>query len=353
MSTPTANYGLIKPDVNNADDADLWGGMLNGDMDDLDGLLKTAVNFVKSSKTANFSITAPTVGTTTTGDAKKLFRCDATSAAFAATLPAASAGGNGFTIAFKKTDASVNAVTITAAGSDKIDGAATFVLSAQYNWAILVSDGVSAWDILSDTATQNVITYTPPTTQTFLSGSGTYTCPTPSPLYIKVKACGGGGGGGARSTNSGTGGGTTTFGSFTAIGGSGGGPTSSPPALGGTGGSGSALLRVAGQNGLIGLDLSPSGGNSLLGLGGSGNTDGGPGGSATGYGGGGGAADTAAGNTTSPSGGGGGEYIEFYINSPSTTYSYSVGGAGTGGSAGGQAGGNGTSGIIIVQEFYQ
>lgn len=151
MPTDTTNYGLLKPLVNDVTDQDLWGGYLNDDMDELDGLLLSAFNFIKSSQTADFSITVPTTGTSATGDSHKLFRCDATSGAIIPTLPAAADAGNGFTIAFKKTDSTAHAVTITVAGSDKIDGAATFALTAQYNWAILVSDGVSEWDILSDT----------------------------------------------------------------------------------------------------------------------------------------------------------------------------------------------------------
>lgn len=150
MSTATTNFGLLKPDVNNPDDQDLWGGMLNTDLDGLDSVVEAALNFVKSAKTSSFSVTAPTAGSTTIGDSKKLFRCDATGGAFPGNLPAASAAGIGFTVAFKKTDSSANAVTITAAGSDKIDGSGTFALSQQYAWAILVSDGVSAWDIMSE-----------------------------------------------------------------------------------------------------------------------------------------------------------------------------------------------------------
>ena len=46
--------------------------------------------------------------------------------------------------------------------------------------------------------------------------------------------------------------------------------------------------------------------------------------------------------------------MEFIINSPSATYTYTVGAGGAGGAAGtaGVAGSNGGSGKIIVQEFY-
>lgn len=40
MPTLTTNYSLKKPLVNNATDADLWGGFLNDNMDDIDEELK-------------------------------------------------------------------------------------------------------------------------------------------------------------------------------------------------------------------------------------------------------------------------------------------------------------------------
>ncbi|CAB4164589.1 MdpB Microcystin-dependent protein [uncultured Caudovirales phage] len=44
MPSFTANYNLIKPNVNDPVDEDLWGGYLNDDLDDIDGLIKTATD---------------------------------------------------------------------------------------------------------------------------------------------------------------------------------------------------------------------------------------------------------------------------------------------------------------------
>lgn len=41
MPSYTPHYNLAKPDVNNPDDADLWGGYLNGDMDIIDSTMYT------------------------------------------------------------------------------------------------------------------------------------------------------------------------------------------------------------------------------------------------------------------------------------------------------------------------
>lgn len=150
MANQTTNYGLVKPDVNSATDEDLWGNEINGDWDDTDGLLYTAINFIKSAQTATFSISAPISGTTNTGDNRKLFRCDATAGIILADLPAASAAGIGFTVAVKKVDSSDNGIAITPFGSDKIDGASSFVIRPQFGTIVLVSDGVSSWDVMSN-----------------------------------------------------------------------------------------------------------------------------------------------------------------------------------------------------------
>lgn len=44
MPTYTSNYSLIKPNVNDPVDEDLWGGYLNDDLDDIDSLIKTATD---------------------------------------------------------------------------------------------------------------------------------------------------------------------------------------------------------------------------------------------------------------------------------------------------------------------
>jgi hypothetical protein len=73
--------------------------------------------------------------------------CDATSAAFTITLPPANQyRGLGFTI--KKTDSSVNAVTIDGHASEAIDGAATLALDAQHKARTLVSDG-TGWQVVA------------------------------------------------------------------------------------------------------------------------------------------------------------------------------------------------------------
>lgn len=67
------------------------------------------------------------------------FKCDATAGPIALTLP--SAGLNeGRILIIKKTDVSANAVTVTRAGSDTIDGATTFPLATQYKFVILIND---------------------------------------------------------------------------------------------------------------------------------------------------------------------------------------------------------------------
>lgn len=77
----------------------------------------------------------------------RVLLADATGGAFTITLPAAADAAER-TVTIKKTDASANAVTVDGAGSETIDGAATYSLAAQYDTVALWSDG-SAWHVLA------------------------------------------------------------------------------------------------------------------------------------------------------------------------------------------------------------
>lgn len=91
------------------------------------------VAVIPYAKTAHFTVDQP--GT---------YLCDATSGAITATLPAASASKAWFVL-IVKTDSSVNAVTVTRAGADTIEGATTVALALQYaKWAGY-NNGATPW----------------------------------------------------------------------------------------------------------------------------------------------------------------------------------------------------------------
>lgn len=188
-----------------------------------------------------------------------------------------------------------------------------------------------------------------------------------APKYIKVSIVGGGGGGGgASNTGVSTGasdGTNTVFGSNTANGGD-----SSPDSTGGNFSTGFGLVLVSAigsDGGQLSLSANNGafmgggmGGPSFFGGAGRGGTvapvsvAGLVGKANTGSGGGGGGGGV---NFYSGSGGGSGGYLEFLVNSPAATYSYSVGGGGGGGvfvPGTGTNGGAGGSGVVIVEEYY-
>jgi hypothetical protein len=208
-----------------------------------------------------------------------------------------------------------------------------------------------------------------PQVTVYTSGSGTYTTPA-GVRYLTVRMVGGGGGGecsdSAGGPAAGATGGTTTFGSSLltcngGVGGSyngtndGGTATLNSPAVG---------LAVKGSAGASPGVGSPGGITYLSGgmggcspFGGAGQnqwaTNAGQPAAANSGSGGGGAGSAAV--VAIPGGGGGSAgYIEAYITSPSSTYSYAIGAGGTGSAAGtnGYAGGNGGSGVIIVTAFF-
>ena len=206
-----------------------------------------------------------------------------------------------------------------------------------------------------------------PTVTTYTSGSGTYTVPS-GVQFLVVEMCGGGGGGGGCGAGKGAGGngGTTSFGSWTAIGGTGAIATNGPnnpsaPGAGGSGGAsgaGTQVFRVAGASGGSGIGITsigmtaqgPGGGSRLSGgnawFQGTANVAG-----LIGMAQGGGGAGAAGSDNSAAGGGGGGEQVQFIISSPAATYSYAVGAGGTAG-AGAAQGGAGGSGVIVIYEYY-
>lgn len=99
---------------------------------------------VALNKTAAYTLDNTAAAT----DDGKFIKCDATSAAFTITLPASSSA-EGYITCIQKQDASSNAITIAADGTDKIAGNSTIALAAQYSevtlycyqtgWAIIGS----------------------------------------------------------------------------------------------------------------------------------------------------------------------------------------------------------------------
>jgi hypothetical protein len=223
---------------------------------------------------------------------------------------------------------------------------------------------------LADGAVTDVKTsFTKPTIQKFLSGSGTYTLPA-NCKYIQVEMLGGGGGGaGGGTTNvAGSTGVASTFGSTIVVANPGTGASNYTPGTGGTAslGAGAEGLIVTGGGGQSGgatdaavswaipgmggsSALGGAGGSIIIGVGGAGRSN-------SGGGGGGGGGGAAGANRLGGGGGGAGGYAKAIIASPASTYAYVVGTGGAAGGAGGgsgSAGGAGADGQIVVTEYYQ
>lgn len=95
-----------------------------------------------STKTAAYTVVA--------ADQRSLILADASGGAFTVTLPLGSNVFAGFSLTIEKSDSSGNAVTVDGNGSETIDGAATRVLSVQYEAVKFMWDG-SEWKALSVT----------------------------------------------------------------------------------------------------------------------------------------------------------------------------------------------------------
>ena len=246
-------------------------------------------------------------------------------------------------------------------GANVAGGAGAQRLIIANNIAIGSTAGCIAYaDIVNSVVSNNVgcgSTGGAPTTQKFLSGSGTYTTPV-GVSYIHFYMVGGGGGGQGSGTTPGPGGtgGATTFGTalLSASGGLGGGN-------GGTGGACAGTASIASVAGAHGQGSSVqtnrmggSGGPTAYGGAGGGGDAGAVGFDAVANTGAGGGGAGASGTAGEGKGGGAGCYMEGLIGPPAATYAYAVGAAGTAGGAGtgGFAGGLGGSGYLVVEEHY-
>lgn len=114
-----------------------------------------------------------TTYTTTATDG--FIRADATSASFTITLITA-VGNTGLIQVFKKIDATNNTVTIDASSTQTIDGALTYVLSAEDQSCTIISDGAN-WHVIASSSPQRygakTGTYTALPTDTYLAADAT------------------------------------------------------------------------------------------------------------------------------------------------------------------------------------
>ena len=283
-------------------------------------------------------------------------------------VPLAYTAGMRVSIKFTNHNTGAATINLNSLGAKSITTTAIAALSSG-----MIGDGMIAdlrYDGTQFQLMNPIRSGTPPTQQRFTSGSGTYTTPA-GVVWLRVKMVGGGGGGAGSGSATGTAagaGGSTTFGTslltctgggagiFGLTGGAGGGTggtaTINSPAygtgvIGGTGGGGTyAQTYAAGSMG----GATPFGGAG----GGGQNQVAGTAASANSGSGGGGAGTNVTATCTSGTGGGAGGFIDAIIPSPSATYAYGVGAAGTAGAAGtnGYAGGAGAAGYIEVTEYY-
>lgn len=338
-----ANGGTAKTSVTIAPTASSWAGWDAN-------LNMSARAFIPA-----FTTTATAAGTTALTIASNEIQVFTGATTQTVTLPTTSmvAGGQ-YTII----NLSTGNVTVQSSGANAIQ-VMTKNTSAIFTALVATPTTAANW---TATYTSLAGAFVTPTVQTFTSGSAaTYTTPTSprSPLYLKVTMVGGGGaGGGYASATPATGGsgGNTIFGTslLTAgggVGGSGGG-------AGGIGGTntisgGTTLINIAGAGGgpapAVATASGGSGASSPLGGGGAGgfsNAVGSAAPSNSGAGGGGGSTT----NANSCSGGGAGGYLQVFLTGTlNSTYTYTVGAAGTATSGGGGGG----AGLIVVEEYYQ
>lgn len=137
MPNLTTNFDFNKPLVNDATDADLWGGQLNTNWDSVDALLPATT----SDKSSDFNVG--------TGEFNYTYLIDASGGTVTATLPAAANVFDGFKVRFYAADTS-NAITIDGNGSETILGEASLTLEADDQIIELILDASATdWKVSS------------------------------------------------------------------------------------------------------------------------------------------------------------------------------------------------------------
>jgi hypothetical protein len=131
----TPNLGLTVPTVGG--DANIWGTELNNDLAIIDGLgIYTTISVVATS-TISFTTYPELFAFITTG-----------AAAITVNIPSAPLS-RGRSLILKKLDSGVGSATITPAAGT-IDGFSTWILSNQYQFVRMVSDGAN-WNVVAKT----------------------------------------------------------------------------------------------------------------------------------------------------------------------------------------------------------
>ena len=141
----TANAVTIDADSSETINGSLtW--LLDGP-DDLVTLTSNGSNWIMTARSAKGIKPKTSAYTVIESDHGKTITCDASSAGFTVTLPAAATAGRGFRLTVLKDESSVNAVTIDANGSETINAALTKVLRNAYDAAELICDGTEWYDL--------------------------------------------------------------------------------------------------------------------------------------------------------------------------------------------------------------
>jgi hypothetical protein len=143
MPTYTTNYNLAKPNVNSADDEDLWGDQLNDNLDIIDTQIKANADLAAPSsltKAADYTLDA--------GDNNKTVLVDATAGNVTITADATLA--NGFRFTLIRIDNTANTVTFDPTGGQTVNGGATKTLDSQYSRLSVVSNATN-WFIEDET----------------------------------------------------------------------------------------------------------------------------------------------------------------------------------------------------------
>jgi len=104
--------------------------------------------------------TLKTVSSVTTvgiEDSGLIYNCDASGGTFNINLPACVTVGRGFAVGFKKTDNSVNSITLVTNGTETIDGKSSYFIHFENQFTYIKTDGVN-WYVFNESGSASEFT---------------------------------------------------------------------------------------------------------------------------------------------------------------------------------------------------
>jgi len=147
--TATKNF-LTQTGTGSASAAPVWGTIAGTDVPLATATARGTITSYFPTIQSAVDVLSNASASATTTDGYLLYEVTITNSSNQTLTLAAASANTGRIALVKKLGGGTGTLTIQKAGSDSIDGASTYILTSQYDSVMLVSDGVSSWDVITE-----------------------------------------------------------------------------------------------------------------------------------------------------------------------------------------------------------